>query len=435
MGKIWAFIKKIKNFQLSDRISDMYDKLEQAGITHWPVQASALGYYCILGLVPFLALCFAVAKSFGVEESMSKAIDSFFIKFSEIDKYAAKSAEQSLNPEQILDPESTIDLAPNQTQELMNTLRLELDKIIDNFFSNYSGGVMAFVALGLIFWSGYRILTLLEGSLGSIFGYQPPRRVIHRLMDYFTIMVIVPMVLVAGGSINIMVAGLKDTWDIPGWIDPSALLSVFVLISPYLMWWLLLSWAYSYFSRGLVRWPERLLGGFITGLVFQAFQTFYIYIMFALTSYNAIYTGFAAIPLFMIWLYSSWMIVLSGAELTRRLSDFFVTRRNLLSLVNPPTWRGTVGLARLVLREIINQYQTEPAGGPTSFRRLSQITGAPLPVLGAVVNRLLAVDLIVRISGPTMENGPTFLPARSPEQLTDEYIAEALESGTLEIYN
>ena len=274
-----------------------------------------------------------------------------------------------------------------------------------------------------------------SGGLGSTFGYQPPRRVIHRLLDYFTVMVIVPMVLVAGGSVNIFLAGLKENWEIPGWIDPSALFSIFVIISPYLMWWLLLSWAYGYFSRGLVRWRERLLGGFFTGLIFQVFQTFYINIMFALTSYSAIYTSFAAIPLFMIWLYASWMIVLSGAELTRRLSDFFTSGRYLFKLNAPPTWRGTVELSKLVLAEIVKNYQTEPAGGPTSFHQLSQRTEAPLSALGAVINRLLAVDLVVRISGPTTVGGPSFLPARSPDLLTSQYITEALENGTMAVYN
>lgn len=402
--KIPAFIKKIINFNLSDRIVEVYDKLEHSGITHWPVQATALGYYCILGFVPFLALCFAIAKSFALEDALTQAIDSFFAKF-------------------------------EGQEEMLAWLRASTDEVINNFQSNYSGSIMAFVALGLIFWSGYRILTLLESTLGSIFGYQPPRRVIHRLLDYFTVMVIVPMVLVVGGSVNIFLAGLKDTWEIPGGLDPSSLVSVFVIISPYLMWWLLLSWAYAYFSRGLVRWRGRILGGFITGVVFQFFQTFYINIMFALTSYSAIYTSFAAIPLFMIWLYASWMIVLGGAELTRRLSDYFATGRNFFQLLPPATWLNTVDLSKQVLAEIIKNYQAEPVGGPTSFRRLSRNTGAPLPALGAVINRLLAVDLVVRISGPTVDDGPSFLPARSPELLTDQYITEALARGPITVYN
>lgn len=76
-----SVIKKIRNFHPFDRISDIYDKLEQAGIIHWSVQAAALGYYCILGLIPFLALGFTIAKGFGLEKALYLAIDKFFANF------------------------------------------------------------------------------------------------------------------------------------------------------------------------------------------------------------------------------------------------------------------------------------------------------------------------------------------------------------------
>jgi len=396
-------LKKIRDFHLVDRLSEAYDKLEQAGIIGWPILGAALSYYCVLGIVPFLALCFAIAKSFGLEEALMGAINNYF---------------------------ST----PADSADLSEVILEQLKELAESLISNYSGSVMAFVALGLIFWSGYRILTLLETAFGHIFGYHPPRRVIHRLIDYFTIMVIVPMVLVAGAAVNIFLIGLsKLTWSIPFGIDTTGFITGFVMFSPYLMWWLLLSWAYAYFSRGLIRWRERLVGGFLAGCVFQIFQAFYFNVLFALTSYNAIYGSFAFIPMLMIWLYLSWVIVLGGGEITRRFADLFVTGHGFVSLVTPATWKNTLDLANEVLAEIVKNYQAEPKGRPTSFRQLSRATGAPLPRVGSVVNRLLSVDLIVRISGPSIDDGPSFLPARSPDQLTEAYVREALETGTIEI--
>ncbi len=398
-------LRKLKDINLTGRLSEAYDKLEQVGIISWPVQAVALGYYCILGLVPFLALCFAVAKSFGLELALSDAIDRNFTTF-------------------------------DGQEEVLSWVKGFADNLISNYFNseNYSGIVMVFVALGIIFWSGYRILTLMETVFGNIFGYHPPRRVIHRLMDYFTVMVIVPRGLVAGGAINGFLSSLSNTsWNVPLGINPSRILSYLVIVSPYILWWLLMSWTYAYFSRGLIRWRERLIGGFVTGVVFQFFQAVYISIMFALTNYNAIYASFAGIPLFMIWLYLSWMIVLGGGEVTRRLSDLLVTGANFFSLVSPPTWCNTMVMCRRVLDEICRKYQADPYGSPTSFRHLSKTTKAPMPTLGRVINRLLAADLIVRLSGPSSQEGPSFLPARCPEQFTEKYVTEALENSHLEI--
>ena len=400
--------KKIKNIHLIDRLSEIYDKLEQAGIIRWPMQAAALSYYCILGLVPFLALCFSVAKSFGLDEDLYKTIDNW--------------------------ADTTFSGFDEQYQDVVYQVMTMLKEFTENLIANFSGGVVAFVALGVIFWACYRILTLLESIFGNIFGYHPPRRPIHRIMDYFTVMVIVPLVLMAALTIKIYLAGLStDTWRVPLGINPSTFISFFIILSPYIILWMVLSWAYAYFSRGLIRWRERLLGAFITSLVVQVFLTFYLNIMFALSSYSAIYAGFAAVPLFLIAMYSSWLIVLGGGELTRRFYDLFICGRGFFRLVTPATWQNTVDLARKVMAEVVRNYQAELAGGATSFKQLSKATCAPLPVLGSVVNRLLVVHLLVRISGPTMEDGPSFLPARCPEQITDEFLVQSLEAGLIEI--
>ncbi len=391
--------KKIKNFFKQDRLLDIYEHLEQAGVTHWTIYAAALSYYSIMGVVPFLALCFAVAKSFGLEQALVLALNNFFTSF-------------------------------DGQEEILN----ELKTFAENLISNYSGGLMAFVALGLIFWSGYRLLTVLEKVMGTIFGYHPPRRLLHRFMDYFTVMIIIPMILVLTAAINIFLTGLAtSSWSIPLGINPSGFLSLLVVISPYIMWWLVLAWAYAYFSRSLARWPERLVGGLLTGLCFQVFQTFYIKVMINLTSYNAIYGSFAAIPLFMVWLYVSWLIVLSGGELTRRLSDYFVFKSGFFALVPPATWENTTALSQEVLVEIVRNYSAEPQGRATTITELALSTKAPLPRLGSVITRLLFVDLIVRVSNPHGGRGPAFLPARSPQQLTPEYVCRALDSGVIEI--
>ena len=395
-------LSKLKNVDLGKKILKVYNDIEQAGIFHWPIYATSISFYCILGMVPFLALCFAIAKSFGLEAALNEAILSYFATF-----------------------------------EGQNEVLAYIRGFAENLISNYSGSIMAFVAIGLIFWSMYVILTLMEIAFGSIFGYHPTRHLLHRLLDYFTVMVVVPMALVAGAAVNIYMTGLSNaTWSLPGGINPSDLFSIFVVISPYLMWWLLLSWAYAYFSRGLISWPARILGGLATGICFQLFQTLYIKIMFALTSYNAIYASFAGIPLFMIWLYISWIIVFAGGELSRRISDLLTFGSNFFSIPPPATWQNTTELCHQVMAEIITNYTAEPVGKGTTFGQLSLVLKVPMPTLGMVINRLLATNLLVRISQSNAEasNGPCFMPAHSPTQLTDEYINQTLGNGFLQLY-
>jgi len=397
-----VILNRLKNFNLSDKVMDVYNKLEQAGIINWPVQAAALSYYCLLGLVPLLALCFTVAKSFGLEAALVAAINRY-LEFS--------------------------------SPEIQDYVFARLKIFADNLISNYSGSVMAFVALGLIFWSGYRLLMLMETTFGEIFGFHPPRRVAHRLLDFFPVLVIMPLLLMAAVTINIFFTGLTHrNWAMPFGIDPTGLISLLVIAFPYLMWCLVLSWTYAYFSRGLVRGLECLAGGLITGLVFQLFQTFYLKIMFDLSDYNAIYGSFALVPLLLIGLYISWHIILGGGELTRRFSDLITTRQGFFQLTIPSTWRGTLELSAQVMELVSANYQAEPIGHATSFRQLSRDLKAPMPVLGSIVNRLLHVGLLLRVSGPGPEPGPAFLPALpSDRPLAGDYTKEVLETDLMTV--
>ena len=126
----------------------LFAALRQLGAGRWPLRATALSFYSILGVVPFLALCFAIAKSFGLEQALTTALNEFFTTF-------------------------------EGQEEVLGRMR----GFADNLIGNYSGGVMAFVAIGLIFWSGFKILLYLESALDAIYGYHPPRKTIHPPVD------------------------------------------------------------------------------------------------------------------------------------------------------------------------------------------------------------------------------------------------------------
>jgi membrane protein len=156
--------------------------------------------------------------------------------------------------------------------------------------------------------------------------------------------------------------------------------------------------------------------------------------MFDLSDYNAIYGSFALVPLLLIGLYVSWHIVLGGGELTRRFSDFRTTGQNFFRLTPPLTWRGTIEISARVLELVAANYQAEPIGRPTSFRQVSRSLKAPMPILGSVINRLLHVGLLLRLSGTDSEEGPSFLPALSSDRpMAGDYAREVLETGFMNI--
>jgi membrane protein len=70
-----------------------------------------------------------------------------------------------------------------------------------------------------------------------------------------------------------------------------------------------------------VRLVPALVGGVVAGTAWQAAFWLYTTLQIGMARYNAIYGAFAALPVFMTWLYVSWAVVLFGAEVSRATQD------------------------------------------------------------------------------------------------------------------
>ncbi|MDR1039725.1 MAG: YihY/virulence factor BrkB family protein [Deltaproteobacteria bacterium] len=373
------------------KIMDIYDRLDRSGVTNWPLLAAALSYYTALAAVPVLAICFAVARSLGLEEALNNALR---------DNFAGQEQVLSI-----------------------------LSSFAENLIRNFSGSLLVFTALAFIFWSVYGILWQLEVNFSRIFGYLSDRQAIHRATDYLTIMLVIPIFLVAAGSSNLLVAGLEGALPqrIQTVMKLQPLVAVLMKILPFLVWWLVLTWTYAYFSRGIVRWKERLLGGFLAGLVFQLFQTFYLKAIFAVTSYNAIYGTFAAVPLFLIWLYISWLIVIAGGEATRRFTDFFLTGLPLTRILEPLSFSEMKSLALRTMELTLCRFKEGPGSKPLGLNEMARLLNAPVPYTGRAVNSLMRCGLLASIASPDSDNGPVFLPSADPDCLTPDVVVGKLE--------
>jgi membrane protein len=375
-----------------DKLLDLYRRIDQSGLTNWPLLAAALSYYTALSVVPILAICFALARSLGLEEAMHRAI---------WENFGAQDA-----------------------------MLATMTEFAENLIRNFSGSLLVFSALAFIFWSVHGLLWQLEVNFSRIFGYLSNRTAIHRATDYLTIMMVIPFFLLAAGTVNIFLASLDASLlPLPSSFNLQfqPVSSAVMIVFPVLIWWMILAWTYSYFSRGIIRWRERLIGGFVTGLIFQIFQKFYLKIIISITSYNAIYGSFAMVPLFMVWLYISWLIVIFGGEITRRLADYFLTGLKLNAILAPITWEELKILSLDVMTDIIASYDDANSPKPSSILSLAKNLNKPLPHLGRAINCLQNAGLLTRVAVAENDDGPVFLPSWAPDRLTKEMIVQTLE--------
>ena len=98
-------------------------------------------------------------------------------------------------------------------------------------------------------------------------------------------------------------------------------------LTPLILIWLSFTFIYAFMPNTRVRITSALAGGIVAGTVWQMAQWAYINWQIGVSKYNAIYGSFAQLPLFLVWLYASWVIVLLGSEISYAVQNVMLYRQ------------------------------------------------------------------------------------------------------------
>ena len=143
-------------------------------------------------------------------------------------------------------------------------------------------------------------------------------------------MLLAPVVLIASGSITVFLK-TKITWLIT------------VIQLPELGTWLvirgaglvafgaydrLFTFTFIFMPNHKINYRAGIIAGIVTGIMYDLLQAAYLSLQIGVSSYNAIYGSFAALPLFVVWLQMGWMIVLFGCEVAFFLQNYEIYRNN-----------------------------------------------------------------------------------------------------------
>jgi membrane protein len=160
-----------------------------------------------------------------------------------------------------------------------------------------------------------------------------------------------------------------------------------------------------------VRLASALLGGIVAGTVWQAIQVLHVTGQIQLARHNPIYSSFAALPLLLLWIYLSWSVFLSGAELAWGFQNeaAFTSMARTGKVDQAFRERIAPRLAGRIARAFL-------AGGrpPTTGELAGQLGVAPRTV-AQVLETLCSANLLARTS-VGIDDG--FLPGRDPETIT-----------------
>jgi membrane protein len=94
------------------------------------------------------------------------------------------------------------------------------------------------------------------------------------------------------------------------------LVTFLIKLAPYILSWITMTTLFIIMPNAKVKFKPALISGIIAGTIFQVIFWLYIDLQFGILKLSAIYGSFALLPLFILWLQSSWIVVLLGAELS-----------------------------------------------------------------------------------------------------------------------
>jgi membrane protein len=344
------------------------------------LRAMSLVYTTLLSLVPLLAVSFSVLKAFGVHQALEPVLYNF--------------------------------LAP------LGPRGADLAVRITEFVDNMKVGVLGFVGLGLLIYTVISLVQKIEESLNAIWRVRSLRSILQRFSDYLSVVLVGPVLIVSALGLTASLMSMALMQKLIAVEPVGSIVSAAGELLPYALVCAAFTFVYAFVPNTKVRFRSALVGGLIGGVLWETIGWGFASFIVSSTRYAAVYSGFAVLILFLIWLYLSWLILLVGAEVS-----FYVQHPHNLVLerdIHVPDARLVEQTAVSVMFLVAhNFYHNKP---PWTVDSLAQRLGVSIARVEEIVEAMEHQALIAETAG----DPPAYLPARDIETITVYDVYEAV---------
>ncbi|MFN2381501.1 MAG: YhjD/YihY/BrkB family envelope integrity protein [Guyparkeria sp.] len=351
------------------------------------LNAMSLSYTTLLSMVPLLAVAFSVLKAFG----SSAVIEPFLLSV----------------------------MAP------LGEAADELTPRILDFVENIRVGVLGAVGVALLFYTVIALLQKIERVFNRIWNVHQMRSMSARFANYLSVLMVGPVLVIAAGSLTATLLASPWVSDVAELSVLATLLNWLGHLVPLAIWTGAFAFLYLFIPNTRVRPGSALVGGLVAAVLWNLLGLLFGGLIAGSTSYTAVYSAFASLVLFLVWLQIAWMIVLVGAGIS-----YAWQHSDRLTLGKPePVHSGAKLATAIVLLDEIER-RFEAGKVPPDRDRLAERVGhypqlAPVwidPLLGKLVEAEL-----LRITEP--KDSTCFLPARPSERITLTDVERAIEGS------
>ncbi len=321
------------------------------------LRASALTYTSALSVVPILALAFSALKGLGGADQLRPLVEHYLA----------------------LGSRATSD-------ELMH------------FVENVNATALGTVGAAFLLATVISTLGNIEQAFNGIFRVPRSRSYLRRFSDYLSVLFTLPLLIAAALAFTTM-AEVRVSF-----------FPIIAQLVPYLFVWAGFFFLYVFFPYTKVRYGPALLGSFVAAVLFQFAQWGYVKFQVGMANYRAIYGALATLPIFLLWTYIAWALILFGAEVTAAAQ-----RGGSAALVRPAAPDFPAAATLHILLMLARQQYLRERG--VTMLDLAHGLGVTIASIDPIVDRLKEDGLVVEATGDHAGHGGPLHLVRAPASI------------------
>lgn len=242
--------------------------------------AASLSYTSLIAVVPLFAIGLAIFSAFPVFDGVKEQVKEFLLR----------------------------NFVPTIEQE------------VSQYFAEFIDAAAQLTTIGVVGIAITAILMLstIENSLNFIFKVTRPRRLTTKITLYWTVITLGPLLLGTAFSLRGYLFTLQK-------FMPEDLANTQLLLSkllPSLITMFLLVLVYVLVPNKKVKISSAVVGSFVAVILFSVLRRGFGYFMVKAATYKTLYGALATLPVFLIWMYLAWSVVIFGAVVTAALEEY-----------------------------------------------------------------------------------------------------------------
>jgi len=333
------------------------------------LQAMSLVYTTLLSIVPLLAVSFSVLKGFGVHNQVEPML---------------------LN---LLQP--------------LGDKGVEITQRIIEFVENTKAGVLGSLGLALLFYTVVSLIQKIERSFNYTWRVTEQRPFAQRFSDYLSVVLLGPLLIFTALGVTASISSSTVLQQLHQYETIDWFIRFIGRLVPYLLVITAFTIVYIFVPNTRVKFKSALIAAIVSGVLWET--TGWIFASFVVSSakYAAIYSAFATLIIFMIWLYVCWMILLIGASIAFYVQypEYRTLQQRNFHLSN----RMKERIALLAMSIISGNYYANR--DPLTTQQVAQRINITPGLIKPIIDQLLNYKVLITTNG----SKPGLLPAQPPE--------------------